>query len=268
MRQGPGTRDIRRTGALFCAVALLTGLVACARPAAPPVRVAAAANLQAALSEIVDRFARDTGDRVDVVFGSSGLLSRQIQEGAPFELFLAADDASVERLHQEGRTRDAGVRYAVGRIAFFAPDGSVFRVEDGFEELRRLAAAGPLPPFAIANPDTAPYGRAAEQALRTHDLWDAVKPGLVVGENVAQAAQFASTGNAMGGIIAYSLALTPELRARGAHALIDQRDHAPITQRMALMKNAGPIAARFYDYLQTETTRTVLERHGFTRPDP
>lgn len=268
VRPPSGTRQPLLMIGLFAAALAVAGLAGCGRPASTPApaRIAAAANLQVALTDIADEFTRVTGDRVELVFGSSGLLTRQIQEGAPFEMFLAADEESVARLNDAGLTRDAGVPYAIGRIAFFAPRAGPFRPADGFEGLKRLTAAGPLPPFAIANPEHAPYGRAAEEALRAHGLWDVMRPSLVLGENVAQAARFATTGDAIGGIIAYPLVLTPALQERVEYALIDQTDHAPITQRMALLKNAGALAQRFYEYLQTDATRAALERHGFASP--
>jgi molybdate transport system substrate-binding protein len=102
--------------------------------------------------------------------------------------------------------------------------------------------------------------------LRRHGLWARLQPHLVLGENISQAAQFAIAGNAVGGIIAYSLALAPNLRDRGTHALIPDADHAPLRQRMVLLKRAGPIAERFYRYLQAPAGRAVLERYGFALP--
>ncbi|MDP1570056.1 MAG: molybdate ABC transporter substrate-binding protein [Vicinamibacterales bacterium] len=248
---------------------VLLALVAghgCASGAAPP-RVAAASDLQFALTEIADRFAQDTGDRVELVFGSSGVLARQIQDGAPFALFLSADEAFVEQLSRAGRTRDEGTLYAIGRIVLFAPPGSPLIPSEGFDGLARLIARDEVARFAIANPDHAPYGRAAEQALRTRALWEALRPRLVLGENVSQAAQFATTGNAVGGIIAYSLALAPAMADRGTHFLIDADDHEPLRQRMVLLENAGPVAEQFYHYLQEPVAREMLARYGFALPE-
>lgn len=229
-------------------------------------RVAAAADLNVALPEIASQFERETGHGVDLVFGSSGTLTRQIRDGAPFDLFLSADEQFVVLLAGSGHTAGQGVLYAVGRIALFAPTGSPFDPATGFDGLARLAARGAVPRFAIANPAHAPYGRAAEAALRAHGLWTTLQPRLVLGENVAQAAQFATTGNAVGGIIAYSLALSPNLRHRGTFALVPETDHQPLRQRMALLTRAGPVARRFYDYLQTAPARAVFERYGFALP--
>ena len=245
---------------------MLLALTAGCTQAPAPTRVAAASDLQFALGEIADRFAGETGDRVDVVFGSSGMLARQILEGAPVELFLSADESFVDMLSRAGMTRDAGILYGIGRIVLFAPYGSPLVPGEGLGGLRKLMANGQIPRFAIANPEHAPYGRAAEEALRKAMVWDALRPSLVLGENISQAAQFATTGNAAGGIIALSLALTPAMQERGTHAPIPAEDHHPLRQRMVLLEGAGPVAARFYGYLQEPAARAILERYGFDLP--
>lgn len=238
----------------------------CSREAPPP-RVAAAADLQFALADIAEQFTQETGDRVELVFGSSGNLTRQIQDGAPFDLFLSADEALVDQLARAGRTRDAGVLHALGRIVLFAPTGSPLVPSDGLEGLARLIDRGQVPRFAIANPEHAPNGRAAKQALQKHGLWDALRPSLVIGETVSQAAQFATTGNAVGGIIPYSLALAPTMRERGSYDLISPDDHDPLRHRMVLLDRARPVAERFYRYLQGSEARATLERYGFVLPE-
>jgi molybdate transport system substrate-binding protein len=244
---------------------LLTGLSGPAGAQSAPV-VAAASDLNIALTEIAGQFARDGGQRVELVFGSSGTLARQIRDSAPFEMFLSADETFVEELATAGLTRDGGTLYAVGRIVLFAPAGSPLNPREGLDGLARLLASGRVTRFAIANPEHAPYGRAAEAALRKRGLWTDLQPRLVLGENVSQAAQFAVTGNAVGGIIAYSLALAPNLKDRGTYALIPETDHAPLRQRMVLLKRAGPVIERFYRYLQEAPARAILERYGFTLP--
>jgi molybdate transport system substrate-binding protein len=239
---------------------------ACSSTSVAP-RVAAASDLQFALTEIADQFAAETGDRVELVFGSSGTLARQIQDGAPFALFLSADESFVEPLVRAGRTRDAGVLYAIGRIVLFAPLGSPLVPGEGLDGLARLIADGHVSRFAIANPEHAPYGRAAEQALRKRGVWDTLRPSLVLGENASQAAQFATAGNAVGGIIAQSLALAPAMRERGQHALIPADDHTPLRQRMVLLERAGPVAERFYRDLQAPAARATLARYGFVPPE-
>jgi molybdate transport system substrate-binding protein len=228
--------------------------------------VAAAANLNFALTEIADRFARERGARVELVFGASGTLTRQIQDGAPFEMFLAADEEFPNRLAAAGLTRDAGVVYAIGRLVVFAAKGSPLQVDRRLDGLGRLVKAGGVSRFAIANPDVAPYGQAAEAVLRKRGLWDAIRPRLVLGDTIAQAAQFATTGNAVGGLVAYSLVLGPGFADRGTYAVISEDDHPPLRQRMVLLKKASPTVAQFYAYLQGTTARAILQQHGYSVP--
>jgi molybdate transport system substrate-binding protein len=243
-----------------------------ARPAAQrPPAIAAAANLNFALSEIKDQFVRERRAPVDIVFGSSGTLTRQIQDGAPFELFLAADEEFPKRLAAAGLTRDEGVVYAIGRLALFAPRGSPLTVDARLDGLARLVKTGKGAParagkFAIANPDVAPYGEAAEAVLQKHGLWDDIRPQLVLGDTIAQAAQFATTGNAIGGLLAYSLVLAPGFAERGMYALIPESDHLPLRQLMVLLKRAGATATQFYEYLQGDTARAILRKHGYGVP--
>jgi molybdate transport system substrate-binding protein len=240
----------------------LTGIA----PAQKPPTVAAAANLNFALTEIADKFARDHGTRVELVFGASGTLTRQIRDGAPFELFLAADEAFPNQLTAAGLTRGAGIVYAVGRLVIFAPKGSPLTVDERLEGLARLAKAGGVTRFAIANPDVAPYGKAAEAVLRKHGLWESIRPQVVLGDTIAQAAQFATTGNAVGGLLAYSLVLGPGFAGRGTYAVIPEADHSPLRQRMVLLARASPTAAQFYRYLQSGAARAIFRKHGYGVP--
>jgi molybdate transport system substrate-binding protein len=251
-----------RAGAGLLAVALSAPAAFAQRPPT----VAAASDLQFALEAVARRFTTETGERVALVFGSSGNLARQITEGAPFELFLSADESFVAKLAGAGLTRDAGALYAVGRIVLFAPAGSPLAVDESLAGLGRLVAAGGVKRFAIANPEHAPYGRAAEAALRARNLWQALQPALVLGENVSQAAQFAVAGDAVGGILAYSLVLAPPLRDRGVFALLPESLHAPLRQRMVLLKRAGATAERFYQYLRQPAARETLRQFGFAAP--
>jgi molybdate transport system substrate-binding protein len=228
--------------------------------------IAAASDLQFALDEVADQFTAQTRLPIRLTFGSSGNLARQIEQGAPFALYLSADETFVFRLADGGHTRDRGVLYAIGRIALFTPRGSPLNADDGLPGIDAALAAGSIRRFAIANPEHAPYGLAAEQALRAFDLWQRLQPHLVLGENVSQAAQFAATGNSQGGIIAYSLALAPSLRERGRFALIPEDAHEPLRQRMVLTRRATPAAERFYEYIQEEPARQIMRRYGFVLP--
>jgi len=231
-----------------------------------PPTIAAAANLNVALTEIAEQFARDRGSRVEVVFGASGTLTRQIMDGAPFEVFLAADEDFPNQLTAAGLTRDAGLVYAVGRLAVFAPAGSPLKVDERLEGLARLLKSGGVTRFSIANPAVAPYGRAAEAVLQKRGLLAAIRPRLVLGDTIAQAAQFATTGNAVGGLIAYSIVLGPGFAERGTYAVIPDADYPPLRQRMVLLKRASPVASQFYEYVQGPAARAIFLRHGYAVP--
>lgn len=231
-----------------------------------PPTIAAAANLNFALTEIANQFERERGTRVEVVFGASGTLTRQIRDGAPFEMFLAADEEFPNQLNAAGLTRDGGAVYAIGRLVLFAPNGSRLKVDERLDGLSRLLNAGGVTRFAIANPEVAPYGRAAEATLRKHGLWDPIRSRLVLGDSIAQAAQFATTGNAVGGLIAYSLVKEPALADKGTYALIPQTDHPPLRQRMVLLKQATPVVAQFYHYMQGPAARAILVKSGYEAP--
>ena len=185
----------------------LVWLFSCIAPAWAEVPViAGAADLKFALEEIAVKFRDETKREVKLVFGSSGNFCRQIGQGAPFQVFLSADEGFVFKLADAGKTLDRGELYALGRIVIIVPHGSTLKA-DG--ELKDLAAAlddGRLRKFAIANPEHAPYGKRAEEALKHAGLWQRIQDKLVLGENVSQAAQFAVSGSTQGGIIAYSLA--------------------------------------------------------------
>ena len=252
---------MRRFSLLIATALLCHGPVRADAQRAPA--VAAAANLNPAVADVAAQFARDRGARVQLVFGASGTLTRQIQDGAPFEMFLAADEEFPNRLTAAGLTKGPGAVYAVGRLVIFAPMGSPLTTDPRLDGLARLVKTGGVTRFAIANPDVAPYGRAAEALLRARGLWDALRPRLVLGDSIAQAAQFATTGNAVGGLLAYSLVLSPGFANRGTYAVIPQGDHPPLRQRMVLLKRAGATASQFYDYLQTPAARAILRKHGF-----
>lgn len=263
--------DGGRRRALAAMLAAAFGLAplcrACAQARAddPPV-IAGAADLKFALEEIAKAFTADTRAQVKLSFGSSGNFARQIRQGAPFQMFLSADEHYVLDLARDGFALDQGALYAVGRIVIIVPRGSPLKADGTLIDLSAALKDGRITRFAIANPEHAPYGKRAEEALRHRGLWDAIKPRLVYGENVSQAAQFATSANAQGGIIAYSLALAPRVSALGEYALIPENWHSPLRQRMVLLKNAGPVAKRFYDYVREPAARTIFRKYGFVLP--
>lgn len=228
--------------------------------------VAAASDLQFAIQEIAAAFKAETGKEVRLSTGSTGNFARQIRQGAPFQIFMAADEKFIFDLHRGGFTRNEGDLYAVGRVVMMVPHGSALAADGNLGSLADALAQGRVSRFAIANPGHAPYGMRAREALKHKGLWDALQPYLVLGENVSQAAQFALSGNAQGGIIAYSLALAPNVKGRGDFALIPEDWHQPLRQRMVLLKNAGPVAEKFYAYINSASARKIMKRYGFVLP--
>lgn len=228
--------------------------------------IAAASDLKFALEDIAGQFTKETGRTVKLSFGSSGNFFRQISQNAPFELFMSADEQYVFDLAKQGLTVDQGSLYAIGRLVLFAPKNSPLIPDAELKGLSATLQKGKIKRFAIANPEHAPYGRAAKAVLIAAGLWDALQDELVLGETVAQAAQFAVSGSAQGGIIAYSLALSPKIKAQGNFVLLPETLHQPLRQRMVLLKQAGETAKAFYAYLLKPEARTVFEQYGFVLP--
>jgi molybdate transport system substrate-binding protein len=230
--------------------------------------IAAAADLKFALAEVAQAFEKDTGRQLKISYGSSGNFTQQIEQGAPFELFLSADENYIFRLADKGIAVDRGALYAVGRVVLFAPHGSPLKADAQLADLKSALSDGRLKRFAIANPDHAPYGRAARAALQHAGLWETIQPKLVLGENAGQATQFAAAGSSQGGIVPLSLSKAPEIAKLGSFALIPAEWHAaePLRQRMALTKKAGETARAFHAYVQQPAARAILVRYGFVLP--
>lgn len=248
---------------MFRAVATIL-LVAAGLPAsAESLRIAAASDLKFAMDEIVTEFREaHPGNDVEVVYGSSGNFHAQIQQGAPYDMYFSADIEYPRELVKRGFAK-ADVRpYAIGRIVLWSTqlDASNLTLAD----LPSLDVAK----IAIANPAHAPYGKRAEEALRATDVWDQVEPKLVYGENIAQTAQFVQSGNARLGIIALSLALSPELATQGKHYLIPDSLHEPLEQGFIITKRAvaNSLAEAFAKYMDSASVRTTMRRYGFVLP--
>ncbi|CAA6604484.1 Molybdate ABC transporter substrate-binding protein [Rhodospirillaceae bacterium LM-1] len=257
---------MKRLPSLLAAFLLVLALPALARAQEKAPVVAAAADLQFALTEAADLFTQQTGKTVRLSFGSSGNFHRQIAEGGPYELYLSADETYVFDLAKAGLTLDEGKLYAVGRIVLIVPPGSPLKPDGSLKDLAAQLKNGTVAKFAIANPEHAPYGRAARSALKSAGLWSEIESKLILGENVSQAAQYATSGSAQGGIIAYSLALSPKVSALGRFDLIPADWHDPLRQRMALTKKAGATAKAFYEFLQSPPARGIFKRYGFVLP--
>ena len=222
--------------------------------------VAAASDLSFALKEIAGKFEKDTGIKVILSFGSTGILSHQIENGAPFDIFFAANLKYIDALKQKGLiVPDTSRVYAQGRIVLAMNK----KFGGGIKRLEELASPY-IRRIAIANPDHAPYGIAAKEAMMRLGLWDKLKPKLIYSENIRQAVQFIQTGNAMAGILSQSVADVPELE----YALIDDSLHTPINQAVAVIKTskAEKEARAFIDYVNNPAGRAVMKRYGFLMP--
>ena len=247
-------------------LALLTATASHAKPVAgnAPL-VAAAANMQTALTELVPLFEKEGKGRLTLSIGSSANLVRQIQQGLPAELFLSADEDFALRLADAGLTTDRGVVYATGRIVLAAPKNATLKLDAQLAGLKNALSSAPdgVQKFGIANPELAPYGKAAVQALQKQAIWSLLQTKIVMGENIAQTTQHISTGAASAGITALALVLAPDVTDKVRYVVIDSALHAPIRQRMVLLKTAGPTARAFYDFLQSPAAKQALQRYGY-----
>jgi molybdate transport system substrate-binding protein len=223
--------------------------------------VLAAADLQAAMPELVAHYEATTGRRAEVILGSTGNLTSQIEQGAPGDVFLAANESFIDRLAGRDLILPESRRvYAIGPLVLVSAAGVPLPAS-----VADLADAG-YGTIAIANPEHAPYGMAAREAMQSAGVWDAVRPRLVMGENIAQALQFVRTGNADAGIVALGLVVQlPDM----AHRLVDPGLHAPLRQTGAVLRgSARPAdAAAFLDLVTGERGQAILQSHGFEPPD-
>lgn len=232
---------------------------------AQQVRVAAAADLKYAMQDVAARFEKQTGTKVDVTYGSSGNFFSQLQNGAPFDVFFSADIDYPKNLEAAGLAESGTLyEYAVGRIAIWTPADASADVT----VLRWKVLLDPsVQKIAIANPEHAPYGRAAVAALQKAGIYEQVKAKLVYGENISQAAQFVQSGNAQAGVIALALAVSPGMK-NGKRWEIPADMHPPIGQAAIVLKSgASKNGARaLLEFVKSEAGRAVFAKYGFTRP--
>lgn len=226
--------------------------------------IAAAADLKFALDEIAAEFRQaHPGDTIEIVYGSSGKFFTQIQQDAPYDLYFSADIGFPKQLAKDGFAASEVRPYAFGRIVLWSATLDASRIT-----LHNLTAPS-ISRIAIANPKHAPYGKRAEEALRSTGIWTAVESKLVYGDNIAHTAQFVQTGNAQIGIIALSLALNPELARQGGHYLIPNALHEPLEQGYIITQRAADnaLAERFAEFISSQPARNVMTRYGLTLPD-
>jgi molybdate transport system substrate-binding protein len=231
------------------------------------INVAAAADLSAALQEVATSYEKRTGVVVKLSFGASGALTQQIQNGAPFDIFFSADMDYPRQLITGGQAESATLyRYAVGRLVLWVPNDSPLDVErKGMDVLLDLS----VKKISIANPQHAPYGRAAVAALNHYGLYEKISDRLVLGENVSQAGQFVESGNAQLGFVALAHAVAPGMQSKGKYWMVPAEAYPPLDQGVVLISHSAhrQDAAAFLEYIKTAEVASVLRRYGFSLPE-
>jgi len=255
-----------RLGLIFTRLAACIAAWSCVAAQETKIQVAAASDLKFAMAELAQKFEDQHGTKLEVTYGSSGNFFSQIQNGAPFDVFFSADIEQPRRLAAAGIADSRTLyEYAIGRIAIWTPaDARVDLVRDGWKALLDER----VQKIAIANPEHAPYGKAAVAAIQKAGIYEQVKAKLVYGENISQAAQFVQSGSAQAGILALSLTASPAMND-GKCWVIPAEMHAPIEQAAIVLRGArNPNgAAAFLEFVKSGAGREILARFGFQPPD-
>jgi molybdate transport system substrate-binding protein len=249
--------NVRRLGLI---VVLAVSLVQWC--AAQEVTVAAAADLQFAMPDVAARFEKETGKTVKLIYGSSGNFFQQIQNGAPFDLFFSANLDYPKRLEAAGLTEPGTYyKYATGKIVIWVPKESKLDLSSGI----RVLLDPSVKKIAVANPQHAPYGQAAVAAMQKENVYEKVKDKFVLGENISQTASFVASGSADVGIVALSLALSPNMKDKGRYAEIPGDDYPPIEQACVILASSKnkDVARRFVTFVKTAAMADVLRSYGF-----
>jgi molybdate transport system substrate-binding protein len=252
---------------LAIALLLTASLTAAQEESSRELVVAAAADLSAALKEVADGYEKQTGVKVKLSFGASGALTQQIQNGAPFDIFFSADVDYPRQLISAGDADGTSLyQYAVGKLVLWVPADSALDVEHkGMGVLLEPA----VKKISIANPQHAPYGRAAVAALKHAGLYERLSDRLVLGENVSQAAQFAESGNAQVGFVALAHAVAPAMRGKGRYWEVPTEYYPALAQGVVVLSHSQhkKVAAEFIAYTRTKEVAELLQRYGFSLPE-
>ncbi|MGO9649960.1 MAG: molybdate ABC transporter substrate-binding protein [Terriglobales bacterium] len=249
--------NVRRLGLIVVLAVALVQLCA-----AQEVTVAAAADLQFAMQDVAARFEKETGKTVKLIYGSSGNFFQQIQNGAPFDLFFSANLDYPKRLEAAGLTEPGTYyQYAKGKIVIWVPKESKLDLSSGI----RVLLDPSVKKIAVANPQHAPYGQAAVAAMQKENVYEKVKDKFVLGENISQTASFVASGAADVGIVALSLALSPNLKDKGRYAEIPGDEYPPIEQACVILASSKnkDAARRFLAFVKTAAMADVLRSYGF-----
>lgn len=239
---------------LFCAQSLW----------AQPVTIAVSANMKDAFTEINTAFRATGKSELRVVFGSSGNFTAQIFNGAPYSLFIAADEHFPLELFKSGKAVDEGAIYAIGKLAMITKKSLNFPSAANKADI--TAAITKANKVAIAKPELAPYGKAAMQYLQSEGLWDLAKDKLIYADNIGVATMFVASGAADIGFTALSLAMSPEVMKSSTYSQLNQALYDPIRQRMVLMKGASVEAVELYRFMQSSQAKSILHKYGYITP--
>jgi len=249
---------------LVCAVSCPARIWPQESKSAAELTIAAAADLSSALPEIAQRYEKRSGVKLRLSFGASGALTQQIQNGAPFDLFFSADMDYPRQLIASGTADSATLyQYAVGRLVLWTPANSP--LDPQHQGMKALLDPS-VQKIAIANPEHAPYGRAAVAALKQSGIYDQIKDRLVLGENVSQAAQFVESGNAQAGFVALAHAAAPTMEGKGKYWIVPPDTYPPLAQGVIVVSRSQrkKEAKDFLEYLQSPEISQLLVKYGFT----
>ncbi len=242
-------------------VTLVVQFISCENNTSQNITIATAANAQFAINELVDTFTHETNIECDIIVSSSGKLTAQISEGAPYDLLISADMKYPESLHAKGKTLASPRVYAYGKLVLWSKNKNR---DLSFQNLQNQD----IQHIAIANPKTAPYGAAALQTLENQGIYKSIKDKLVYGESISQVNQFVYSGTVDVGFTAMSVVLSPRIENEGIWMEIEANNYTPIAQGAALInrKNAHPEATRFYEFLFSPKAKKILQKYGYETP--
>jgi len=226
--------------------------------------VAVAANMKDAFAEINAAYKAAGNSDIRIVYGSSGNFTAQIMNGAPFNLFISADEHFPIELSKKGKTIDEGVVYAIGKLAIISKNSAKMSLANDKTELMR--AINKANKIAIAKPELAPYGKAAIEYLKAEGLWDIAKDKLIYGDNIGIATMYVVTGAADLGFTALSLAKSAEVAKETHFILVNSKLYEPIKQRMVLIKDAPQEAITLYQFMQRPAAKSILQKYGYSTP--
>ncbi|UII31479.1 molybdate ABC transporter substrate-binding protein [Fulvivirga ulvae] len=248
---------MRKIESLLRSVVLLL-LVACQAPEKPKLTIATAANMQFAMKELTRAFTDETGVSCDLIISSSGKLTAQIIEGAPYDVFVAANMMYPNELYNQGLTLEKPRVYAYGKLVLWSMVAGVYPTLE-------LLSDSTIQHIALANPKTAPYGVAAIEVLRGEGLYDRLRPKLVFGESIAQTNQFITTESAEAGFTSMSVVLSPQMAGKGKWIEINPSLYTPIEQGIVVIKNESgtEMAEEFYAFIFSQRARQILTAYGY-----